>query len=531
MTSARGDSQPFLVAIRCPQCGAETDFPEGAHAIRCAYCGIVLRVVGVHRGGQARFLLLPTVEARALGALLHRWALEQGRSLTTVEWQTLLLVPYWRVRGIGLRWVYYRPAGLPAPAGAWAEARLLDRIREGSGAALLGSLGASVPGDPGRGAADGRDLQARHVDLSFPAFTAGDVGLPSLGVRTGVRPLRVLAPDVVPSGARVLPVDLDGDRALALASGRVASQFEDPPGHVVIERKAFVVASLSAVYFPVFAATVRLDGVERSLLLDAVAGSVVREADPAEAWVADLPARTPPRLTGGSVGFLPLKCPECAHDLPLETSAIAHFCVRCARAFAESGDRLVQVPYDAVPARGAAVYLPAWRFEATLTVDGVRLAGAADLPRLLKPVGWPLPPRDPDAATQPVSLYVPAFECRDLGLVNRLGAALTRLQPRVGGASGHDPIPLSPPPRVVGASILREDAEALARLLLAGLVPGAGPAARRRLESLEATLGAGRLLWSPVHDRGGYYQCRLTGVSLRAASLGWAPDGAGRPRR
>ncbi len=558
---------PYLVAIRCPQCGAETDFPEGAHALRCAYCGVALRVLGAHRGGQARFLMLPTLEARALGAVLRRWAAEQQRRLASIEWQTLVLVPYWRARGIALRWVYYRPAGPPAPAGAaeaavrfsrWtaaeaAASRATPRLGPGgrilrfvgemitsiANGALDGNdggggfegIGAGVPDGASPGSAlDGRDLQTRHFDLSFPAFADGEIGLPSLGVRTGVRPLRVLAPDVMPAGARMLPLQVQSDRAMAQVTGRIAAQFDDAPGHTMIERQALVVGSLSAIYFPIWVATVRLDGAERCLVVDAVAGSVVREGDPsAEPWLTDLPGRTSPPLAGASVGFLPLKCPECAHDLPLEASAIAHLCTRCGRAFAESGNRLVAMPYDAVPARGAEVYLPAWRFEATLSVDGAPLRGASELPRLVKPVGWPMAPADPGAADRPVSLYVPAFECRDLGLVDRLGAALTRLQPAVGGGSGPEPIPLSPPPRVVGPSVDPADAEALARLLLVGLVPGAGPAARKRLESLEVTLAAPRLVWLPVDDRGGCLQDRLTGISLRKESLGWARDWSGTP--
>ncbi len=103
-------SEPFLVAIRCPQCGAETDFPEGAYALRCAYCGVTLRVLGANRGGRARFLMLPTVEARELAGVLAAWAIEQGRRLGTIEWQALLVAPFWRARGLALRWVYYRTA-------------------------------------------------------------------------------------------------------------------------------------------------------------------------------------------------------------------------------------------------------------------------------------------------------------------------------------------------------------------------------------------------------------------------------------
>ncbi len=564
-------SEPFLVAIRCPQCGAETDFPEGAHALRCAYCGIVLRVVGAHRGGQARFVMLPTLGARALPPLLRAHAREQGRDLASIEWQTLLLVPYWRARGIGRRWVYYGAAGPPAPQGvghhaarlvaervaertAERAARAIRATRRSGGSGLLRLLVGLLSGpslldgfdeDPSGGAldgpgmslsaggrpgsaVDGRTLQARYFDLSFPAFTSGAVGLPSLGVRPGVRPLRMLAPDALPPGARVLPLEVDDDDAVALVTDRVSTQFDDVPGSTVIERKAVVLGSLAAIYFPLWVATVRLDGAERCLLVDAVARSVLREADPSEPWLADLPARTPPPLAAASLGFLPLKCPECAHDLPLEASAIAHLCVRCGRAFAEAGDHLVPIPYEAVTARGAAVYLPAWRFEATLTVEGRRLAGASDLPRLVKPAGWPMPARQADTPDRPLSIFVPAFQCRDLPLVDRLGAALTRLQPAVGGQAGGDPIPLSPPPRVVGPAVTAADAEALAHLLLVGMVPGGGPAARKRLESLEATLGSPHLVWLPVQDRGGYLQDRLTGVSLRKESLGWAPDGAGR---
>src|SRR5918996_669164 len=103
--------EPFLVAIRCPQCGAETDFPEGAHALACAYCGVTLRVLGAHRGGRARFVMLPTVEARQLPRILQAHCAAAGRTFDSLEWHALVFAPFWRARGMALRWTYTRPGG------------------------------------------------------------------------------------------------------------------------------------------------------------------------------------------------------------------------------------------------------------------------------------------------------------------------------------------------------------------------------------------------------------------------------------
>jgi ribosomal protein S27E len=519
-------SEPFLVAIRCPQCGAETDFPEGAYALRCAYCGVTLRVLGANRGGRARFLMLPTVEARELAGVLAAWAIEQGRRLGTIEWQALLVAPFWRARGLALRWVYYRTARGESEA-----------LEETTGISLTshgvyeGDLDVdTLTGGLRRASAvphDDRTFQTRHVDLSFPAFDGADLGLVSLGVRPGVRPLRILAPDVIPEGAKLLPLAMEAEAALARTTSGAEEGFEEVSGRPDFERAAVVTTSLSAIYFPFWAASARIDGAERLLVVDAVAGSVVRDGDPAEPWFATLPTASRPPLASGSLGFLPLKCPECAWALPLEASAIVHLCTQCGRAWQEGGDRFVPLAYDAVPAKGAACYLPAWRFEARLALDGKPLAGAADLPRLFRPVGWPIPPAADEEAARPAALYVPAFECRALSVLERLATALTRLQPRLDDADGparRGPLPLSPTPRAIGASVDAADAATLARLFLVGLVPGAGPAARRRLATLEVELGPGRLVWLPADDRGSYLQDRLTGVSLPKAALGWAAN-------
>lgn len=513
-------SEAFLVAIRCPQCGAETDFPEGARALRCAYCGVTLRVLGTNRGGRARFVMPPTTGARQVGTVLSAWARGQGRRLEAIEWQALLVAPFWRARGLALRWVYYRTSR-SGPSGG-AE---LAHQAAGLGGLYGDDLDAGTPGAGLRRAAeveyDDRTFQTRRVDLSFPAFEGADVGLASLGVRPGVRPLRVLAPDVLPEGAKVLPLAVEAEAALARAVRAAGDGFEDVSGRPDLVRSAVITTSLSAIYFPFRVASARIDGAERLVVVDAVAGSVVREGEPAEPWFAALPTLARPPLVGGSLGFLPLKCPECAWALPLEASAIVHLCTQCGRAWQEGHDRLVPVAYDAVPAKDAAWYLPAWRFEARLAVDGRPIASAADLPRLFRPAGWPIAPATGGDA-RPAALYVPAFECRALSAVDRLATALARLQPRLddaGGPAARGPLPLSPAPRVVGASLDAADAATLAHLYLVSLVPGAGPAARRRLESLEAELGPGRLVWLPADDRGAYLQDRLTAMSLPKASL------------
>lgn len=577
-------SESFLVAIRCPRCGAETDFPEGTHALRCAYCGVTLRILGAHRGGRARFVMPPTLEAERLAPLLLAYAAERGRRLDSVEWRTLVAAPFWHARGVALAYRFTSPArplaslprpvpvtpssagGAPSaaprelrePAGAASSlaglpATLLRKgidlllrwtVADATGADTLldqlagrdGHLG--VEGGeaaPARAFAhDERRFDARHVDLSFPAFAGADLGLVSLGVRPGARPLRVLAPDTLPPGALMLPLEVDAEAALRRVAALAAGQFSEMPGEVIIERTATVTASLSVIYFPFWTASAILDGVERLVVVDAVAGSVVREGEPSEPWFAGLAARTPPPLAPGSLGFLPLTCPECAAPLPLETRAVVHLCTHCGRAWAEGDDRLVRIEYEAVAARGAAVYLPAWRFQAAITVEGKRLTRAAELPRLFKPAGWPLPPA-PDAtdADRAAALFVPAFECRALTVVERLAAALARLQPRVDrtDAGGDPPLPLAPTPRAVGASLNEADAAALARLFTIGLVPGAGPAARRRIASLSVELGPGRLVWLPVHDRGPYLQDRLTAVSVPKASLGWPADDVRAPGR
>jgi ribosomal protein S27E len=566
---------PFLVAIRCPQCGAETDFPEGAHALGCAYCGVALRVIGAHRGGRASFVMPPTLTADRLPAVLGAYARETGRRLDSIEWRTLVVAPYWRARGMALRWAYTSSGGarlaerravavaeepgaivargaeglheqgpsVSPRAGLAATvlekaARLLvgfkTRTRGGSSTLLdrLASrddLDAGPSGPPAAEAPrDSRHFDSRHVDLSFPAYADADLGLPSLGVRPSARPLRVLAPDALPEGALALPPALDAAAALARVADQSAAQFPETEDAIVVERTASVTSSLSAVYFPVWAASVILDGAERLVVVDAVAGSVSREAGPSEPWFAEIAARRLPRLSAASLGFLPLRCPECGWALPLEQSAVVHLCTRCGRAWAEGADRLVPIGYDAISGRGDALYLPVWRFEAAISVEGTVIAGAADLPRLFKPAGWPVPAR-PDVAGRPAALFVPAFECRALTVLERLAGALARLQPEIARApEGEPPIPLSPTPRCVGASLEVEDAAQVAHLFLAGLVPGSGPAARKRLGSLSATLGPGRLLWLPAQDRGQYVQDRLTGVSLPKASLGWPADGTGR---
>src|SRR5690606_2629609 len=146
------------------------------------YCTVVLRVVGAHRGGKGRFVMPPTLDARALGSRLAAHAREQGRRLASIEWQALLLVPYWRARGMSFRWLYCGSGRPPAPPAVAATPRRGLLARFGgllAAACLLGDLGTILPEGPvghvplpASGVApshtrvDDRVLQARHFDVS-----------------------------------------------------------------------------------------------------------------------------------------------------------------------------------------------------------------------------------------------------------------------------------------------------------------------------------------------------------------------------
>lgn len=424
-------SATAVVSTECPTCGAPIDFDDAARAIRCDHCRSQLLVTG------RRQVLSYEIEHRTSESdarSLVRFALPADQQSTHVSPATLYLVPYYRFTAEEIFW----------------ETRETEDQRRRNVREVADWLGVSVPGavrgDDIRDPDDGPTFSSRVLEKNFVARKTSVVPH-SLGVRPTALTLRRFDHPDEEEGTVVVAADLTPKEAQERGAGE-----PDSDG-----RRELLRSVLQIVYFPFWMVPTRANGTDRVVVVDAVAGSITQDVEPAEVEALSTGVRRRAR----TVGFRPLVCPNCGWDLPFRPDDVLFQCSSCARGWLSRADRLEAVSFRVVEGEGAPLHLPVWR----LDVEGA----------------------------SPV--YAPAFRCRRLKALYDLGARLTR---RVPAAEASEEAPSD----LVGCALDELDARAFGRFISAAVAEESSRGADRPdlPESLDRA--ATELLWLPFTSDG-----------------------------
>jgi len=326
------DESALVVSTRCPSCAAPLDFAQGSNAIRCAHCASNLLATG--RGQVLSYLVRPHVggaDARAIA----RFAPGPSQAGARLGEPRLCFVPYYRLTANEMRWQHRGDDESVASRAA--------SVREASPSALrtvleLAQRSGVVPSPrvllsaAARRRPPAAEFAARRIERTLNATTGG-IGAPSLGVRSSVVRLELFHDGALPEDAVVAPADLSATDALRIAL--------TPTGFDEIVARAVVTRVLSLLHFPFWTVRVETRDGARSIVVDAVSGSIVATDASASALER---AREDAQRQHPTVGFRPLVCPNCGWDLPVEPAAVAFPCAGCDRAWLLDGTDLVAQP-------------------------------------------------------------------------------------------------------------------------------------------------------------------------------------------
>ncbi len=486
---------PLTVSTSCPSCGGALDFEQGTNAVHCPYCDSNHIVTG--HGRVLSYYVpekIPPDRAVALSLLKLK---EEGDNGWRAKEATLFFVPFYHFVGQVLRWEAEEAAGedeggtvSAGQSGYAAGERIMEALTGGTG------IGAA------RLYEKRFELFSGLIDRSLPALDATRLKVYSLGLRPEVLKLSLFEQKVVSSRGRLAPVKLT---APEVEEAGYAPAF----GEKSFSRKVFA-RTTSVIYFPFWAVEVAGAGGEGFLsIVDGISGEVPNPKAPI-ALLDDLLDK------GGAtfevVGFRPLKCPECAADLPVRPKDVVFFCSNCKKAWYIVGDGLTEVPYSVLPPRqkGAspALYFPFWVVRAKLSTGKRVVENKYDLIKLAPGTSIA---REEDRQV-PLRFFVPAFRIGNLKVLSRLASTFTRSQPvwERGGECG-------PPAR--GSFLSPDDALTLAPLITFSLVPkynkiSVAFAFEATVEAIEAEL----VLVPFFRDRNDYVD-GLFGQSLPSGSL------------
>ncbi len=469
----------------CPLCQAWLAIEEGAAAATCADCNE--RYLLARRRFPFAAVVAPLIDALEARRQARGFLRSGAHRATQVGDGRWLLLPYWRYRAKTFQWIAGRRHSLP-----------------------------------GSSADEFRDLRVQSFDLLIPASTAS-LSPDDLPPRPGILTAYPLTAQVA-TGAQVEPVTVDSELARNFALAEVEGRSVPRNTPVVRRRMSFVGEELLLVYLPFFCLDYRFRDEAREVIVDGVLGEVIahRDASPApttrsEPSVDRMPAgaqpETAPESPGGrSTGlFLPRLCPGCSDDLDLEPDVTVHHCTSCGKAWEVTGEALREVKTlvaDTKAAGPGSTYLPFWRLE-------VITRGVGPL------AGIPPTPASPDGIDQFLTVYVPAFEARQVERLSHLGVHLTKAHPgyetAAPGTEILDRRQAAESGLVIpGVTLSREDAARLAWVFVGSLASTDAKTFARLLDTGRVETATSTLLWLPFRQSGLYLREPVSGALIRA---------------
>lgn len=467
----------LFVSVHCPQCGANISFEEESTAIQCPYCGTSLHITG--RSGILRHYITPRENVPRLKKSLRAALKGAGAKKALIVEKRLYFAPYWRIKGMAYRWIFGRDA-----------------------------QGGAV-----------KELKAKHLDRSFPAYRGIDLGLRSLGIRPGALTLPFFDRTKMAAAGTIMTVDIPFEEGLNRDQLMTDVGLDETRIQVRFERTRLVGERRTLIYFPFWAIRIRAGDRCRVLVVDGVANTVTRvftEARWKDMWEGKDTGTA--AVDFGEASFIALKCPNCGWDLPVSQFDVIHFCKTCRQAWMERGGRFRPVKYQiAAPFHKTdqeLVYLPFWVCRTQVGMAGQVLKTAGDMKALTGLPGFPAKPLPGDS--EPFRFFVPALRIRNILAADKLAAGLTRQQP------AYEPgaVDRLEDMNTLGVFLPPQTAAGMTDLLLCSLVPAGNGWGLDRIQNAETSVRAIHLLLWPFFGQRLFLRDAICGLGIQKGTLG-----------
>ncbi len=465
----------LFLSTRCPQCGADISFEEESTVVYCEYCGSALHITG--RSGVMLTYLAPRRDIQDMKKAIRLGMKPWDATKALVKEKRLFFAPYWRVKGMVFRWIFgrnYRG----------------DFIKE---------------------------LKAKQLDHTFPAYEGMNLGLRSLGVRPETLKLLLFDRKKMSEMGSEFKVSVAYQGATAHGASLTEVGLDEMDIRVHLALSRLIGERYSIIYFPFWMMKIAAGDDTRVLILDAVANRLIKVLTPQEWDEMVIKATTgAAKVSFSKLSFIPFKCPNCGWNLPLHRFDIIHLCGTCQQAWMEQSGRFRAVRFEvaAPPREGGGqglVYFPFWVFQAEISSRGASLRTVADLRQfsLLSPTR-----PDKDAEERPLRFYVPAVGIRNMTAANGLGTRVTQNQP----AFDQMPKDALIDSKLIGVCLPPKAAAGMAEVLLCSLAPNS----RQRQDFIQhADVSTGKmvLVWWPFYEQRLFWRDAICQAGIQKGAM------------
>jgi len=439
--------QSFLVAIKCPECGAPIRYPEGAYSFTCSYCGSVLRIQ--REGVVLKYIIPARLSVTGIRRAVKEALAGKKGSRAIARVQTVYK-PFWYFKGM----LYYSFVGT-----------------------------------------EGNETLAKTWYYSFQAHREYVPSFRSLSVRTEVLTLAPFDSEAAQNAGTVLSLTVDRDEAYAQASRAAEKGFQALVSTPVYRKLTLIGEHFFIIYYPIVQVDCTGDDGDRTIMIDGVNKSILEDEPGTPAAESqhhgDAPAFRSRLLTH--------RCNNCGHDLKAGDFDIVFYCDVCTRLWFLRGDEYQCLNVTVLEPAGqeGAVFMPFWRFETGITSEttGVEMNTIGDLSTFMKMGRFLLRHQDP---SRPIRIYVPALTARDARALMKLASQINIHQKL---------LPLSPRKefpftRMLHASLPDDEAEEMLWVVVFAMIGRRDRKALDFYRDFTVSVTKKEMVWYPFEEKG-----------------------------
>ena len=467
------------IAITCPQCGAEVELAEEDTVFKCLYCGSILKPTGRNR--VQSFFIFPKEKTQKIEeALLGALQAKRLKNLHIVE-RYLIYAPYWRVNGMLFQWVF--------------------------GRRYLKSHGAQ------RAWENFKKLRATPWHRTFPAFDSQQWGLFSLGIRVQVLKVWPFNKKKMGNDSLLIRQTISFQEAVGHAQKSIIRQKSSVATKVEMLASALIGERYSLLYFPFFGYTLKNNGQKLSVIVDAISHKVIKGHVNKDELKRNSSKDTIPYKP---LNFIPFKCPNCGWDFPFTPHGLIHVCKTCGRAWQEKEGTYTPIPYK-ISVRDTSLkkqwkYLPFWLLTGVIKAKEKEYKTLKEFYEL-----FPLPKVLDEAAIKKrnIIFYIPGIRIKNVRMVDRFSAQLTRSQPQFTESERDTIEDLD----LFDVWLPLKEAKEMAHILLFSMTKKEHKRTKNIVKDAQIHFTNARLLWIPFIDQGIYLRESHTDFALQKNAL------------
>jgi ribosomal protein S27E len=443
----------FLVSVKCPECGSPANYPEGAYTFQCAYCGSVLRIR--QDGRTLKYIIRRRFEEQEIMRIARRSLAKESGELqrnAMIEDMRTIYKPFWYFKGM----IFYNYAG--------------------------------------------KNINETLAKTWYHSFQANEDFLRSfnsLSIRTEVLTLEAYDSVDFEGEGSLLPLTVDDEEARRIAETAAKNNVEFLIEEAAFRRLNLIGEHFFIIYYPVIDILFRIGGSCRALIIDGVNECLLAEADrridPPPADRDDGPVY--------HAGLLTHRCKNCGHDLKIGDFDLIFYCDVCYRLWLLKDNDYHPMDLKILKSEGGGhtVYVPFWRFEATITSPstGVRLRTVGDLSGFMRMGRFYLRHEDP---RNPIRLYIPALMARNARALMKLSDRINIRQKQL----PHLEEPCFPSERLLNASLPESEAEEMLQVAVFSLIGRRDQHALAFYHDFQVQVDRKELVWYPFEEKGNY---------------------------